>query len=136
MFERIVVGAAQSETARTAVEQAAELASLADGELHLVLAFDPYWDRIEPEELRATKEAKAYLASLVESLGTPIAKPVHTHPRPGDAAEAILTLAREIDADLIVVGSRGMHGAGRVLGSVPNSVAHHAECSVLVTYTG
>jgi nucleotide-binding universal stress UspA family protein len=136
MFERIVVGAARSETAMTAVEQAAELASSADGELHLVLAFDPYWDRIEPEELRATKEAKAYLASLVESLKTPLSKPVHAHPRPGDAAEAILTVAREIDADLIVVGSRGMHGAGRVLGSVPNSVTHHAECSVLVTYTG
>lgn len=132
MWKRIVVGAAQTETARAAAQQAAQLASMMDAELHLVLAFDPYWDRIEPVERRATKQARAYLESLVESLDPAPAKAVQTHTRPGDAAEAILTVAHEIDADLIVVGSKGMRGAGRVLGSVPNSVTHHAECSVLV----
>ena len=45
------------------------------------------------------------------------------------------TLAEEIGADLIVVGNKGMKGVRRVLGSVPNSVAHNAPCSVLIAVT-
>jgi nucleotide-binding universal stress UspA family protein len=44
-------------------------------------------------------------------------------------------VAANVRADLIVVGSRGMTGARRVLGSVPNSVAHNATCSVLIVQT-
>jgi universal stress protein A len=40
-----------------------------------------------------------------------------------------------VSADVIVVGSRGMHGARRVLGSTPNSVSHHAPCHVLLVAT-
>jgi nucleotide-binding universal stress UspA family protein len=49
--------------------------------------------------------------------------------------DAILRVADEVNADLIVVGNKGMRGAGRVLGSVPNSVAHKATCSVLIVRT-
>jgi nucleotide-binding universal stress UspA family protein len=38
-----------------------------------------------------------------------------------------------VDADVIVVGSKGMHR--RILGSVPNSVAHKAPCAVLIVKT-
>ena len=57
------------------------------------------------------------------------------HPSHGDAAEALVAIAEEIGADLIVVGNRGMKGERRVLGSVPNSVAHAANCSVLIVDT-
>jgi nucleotide-binding universal stress UspA family protein len=60
---------------------------------------------------------------------------VKHHSAAGHAADAILETAREIGADLIVVGSKGMRGARRVLGSVPNSVAHGAECAVLIVKT-
>jgi nucleotide-binding universal stress UspA family protein len=60
---------------------------------------------------------------------------VQSHAVSGNAADAILEAAQSIGADLIVVGSKGMHGARRVLGSVPNSVAHGANCSVLVVKT-
>jgi nucleotide-binding universal stress UspA family protein len=40
-----------------------------------------------------------------------------------------------VHAELIVVGNRGMTGARRLLGSVPNSVAHRAPCSVLIVHT-
>ena len=56
-------------------------------------------------------------------------------PRPAAAADAILDTAESIGADLIVVGSKGMRGARRVLGSVPNSVAHGAGCAVLIVKT-
>ena len=61
-------------------------------------------------------------------------------PNPGDAAQGnaddvILAAAVDVGADLIVVGSKGMRGARRYLGSVPNSVAHAARCAVLVVKT-
>ena len=57
-------------------------------------------------------------------------------PAKGDAADAILDVAEEQAADLIVVGNKGMTGAKRfLLGSVPNKVSHHAPCSVLIVRT-
>jgi nucleotide-binding universal stress UspA family protein len=57
------------------------------------------------------------------------------HALPGSPVEAILKVAEDCDADLIVVGNKGMNGARRVLGSVPNSIAHKAACTVLVVKT-
>jgi nucleotide-binding universal stress UspA family protein len=61
---------------------------------------------------------------------------IQTHAREGDPADAILDVAEEINADLIVVGNKGMTGARRfLLGSVPNKVSHHAPCSVIIIRT-
>ena len=61
---------------------------------------------------------------------------VDIYPRQGDPADAILDVAEEREADLIVVGNKGMTGAKRfLLGSVPNKVSHHAPCSVLIIRT-
>ncbi len=57
------------------------------------------------------------------------------YPATGDPADAIVRVADQIGADLIVVGNKGMKGVRRVLGSVPNSVAHQANCSVLIVDT-
>ena len=60
---------------------------------------------------------------------------VRPHAVTGDPADALLAIAEQENADLIVVGSRGMHGMTRVLGSVPNKVSHRARCSVLIVAT-
>jgi nucleotide-binding universal stress UspA family protein len=61
---------------------------------------------------------------------------VETFERQGEAADAILDVAEEQRADLIVVGNKGMTGAKRfLLGSVPNRISHHAPCSVLIVRT-
>src|SRR5665811_60576 len=61
---------------------------------------------------------------------------VQTHPVEGGPTDAILNVAEETDADLIVVGNKGMTGARRfVLGSVPNNISHHAPCSVMIVRT-
>jgi nucleotide-binding universal stress UspA family protein len=59
-----------------------------------------------------------------------------THVWPGEPADALVQIAGEQDAQMIVVGNRGMSGARRVLGSVPNRVSHHAPCDVLIVTTG
>ena len=51
-------------------------------------------------------------------------------------SDAILDVAEEQQADLIVVGNKGMTGAKRfLLGSVPNKISHHAPCSVMIIRT-
>jgi nucleotide-binding universal stress UspA family protein len=61
---------------------------------------------------------------------------VVTHLVRNDPADALLDVAEAIDADLVVVGNRGMSGAKRfLLGSVPNKVSHHAHCTVLIIRT-
>jgi len=71
-------------------------------------------------------------AAAVEAAGVP----VRTYAREGDPADAILDVAEERGAELIVVGNKGMTGAKRfLLGSVPNKVSHHAPCSVLIIRT-
>ena len=61
---------------------------------------------------------------------------VTTHAVEKDPADALLEVADEVDADLIVVGNKGMHSAKRfVLGNVPNQVSHRARCNVLIVST-
>jgi nucleotide-binding universal stress UspA family protein len=58
------------------------------------------------------------------------------HARKGDPANALLDVASENDADMIVVGNKGMTGTKRfLLGSVPDKISHHAPCSVLIVRT-
>jgi nucleotide-binding universal stress UspA family protein/nitrite reductase/ring-hydroxylating ferredoxin subunit len=53
----------------------------------------------------------------------------------GDAGKTIARLADQSGSDLVVVGNKGIAGARRVLGSVPNTVSHNAECDVLIVHT-
>ena len=71
------------------------------------------------------------LSDLVKERGL---EPV-VHAAEGDPTDAIVRIAEDVGADLIVVGNKGMKGVRRVLGSVPNSVAHKAPCSVLIADT-
>lgn len=137
MFETVVVGADQSATATEAVRQAIELVKLTGGRLHIVSAYRPQQFSAaggEQEQIDSGDLAETVLAdhaSRARSAGIE----AHTYARSGDAADAICDVAEEIGADLIVVGNKGMIGVRRVLGSVPNSVAHHAPCSVLIADT-
>jgi nucleotide-binding universal stress UspA family protein len=50
-------------------------------------------------------------------------------------ADALLDVARSVEASMIVVGNQGMSGAKRLLGSVPNKISHEATCNVLIVST-
>jgi nucleotide-binding universal stress UspA family protein len=69
-------------------------------------------------------------ARKVENLGGTVAR---SHLRMGGAAEEVVELAEEIEAGLVVMGSRGRSGVGRLLmGSVSDAVVRHAHCPVMV----
>jgi nucleotide-binding universal stress UspA family protein len=146
MFGSIVVGTDGSETANEAVRQATELASAIGATIHLVSAFEPVSsqrlreERVEaPDDLQwavnAREDVDATLKDASEKIKEGGVK-VETYARQGDPADAILDVAEEKSADLIVVGNKGMTGAKRfLLGSVPNKVSHHAPCSVMIIRT-
>jgi nucleotide-binding universal stress UspA family protein len=146
MFGSIVVGTDGSDTAREAVRQAVELAASVGAKLLLVSAYQPVSGvrlRQEAEEaprdvqwmVNAREDVDATLREAAEAAEA-AGLSVETFPRQGDPADAILDVAEEQDADLIVIGNKGMTGAKRfLLGSVPNKVSHHAPCSVLIIRT-
>jgi nucleotide-binding universal stress UspA family protein len=146
MFGRIVVGTDGSETAAEAVRQATELSKLSGATLQIVSAFEPVPQQRLKEEVGAAPGDVQYSIGPREDVNTVLdgaasaAKQegveVQTHAREGDPADAILDVAEEVNADLIVVGNKGMTGARRfLLGSVPNKVSHHAPCSVIIIRT-
>ena len=146
MYKSIVVGTDGSETAGEAVRTATELARLCGAELHLVSAYRVLTDlalagsaaAAVPVPVWVADEIQAQVSAMLKALSDAIDEEgvrCTTHARPQSAAEAIIQVAESHHADLIIVGSRGMQGARRLLGSVPNAVAHHAPCDVLVVHT-
>jgi nucleotide-binding universal stress UspA family protein len=145
MFTKIVVGTDGSDTAAMAVALAVDLAQRSGATLHLVSAYkDPATSiavahagtvAVADGSLTAaavksaSEELLADAAKLVESV------PVETHAIAGAPADVLISVAESVGADLIVVGSKGMKGARRLIGSVPNSVAHRSPCHVIIAKT-
>ena len=154
MARSIVVGTDGSDPANAAVRRATDLASHEGARLHLVTAYhDP---QILPVTTVWTNEPKGMidtgrpgggprpetvdLREVAESVLKSAARDalskgveVQTHARKGHPADVIIEIAKQEQADLIVVGSRGLTGIQRyLLGSVSNKVSEHAPCSVMI----
>jgi nucleotide-binding universal stress UspA family protein len=146
MFRSIVVGTDGSDTATQAVRQAVDLAGQVGAKLELVSAYEPVSEqrlaqerRQAPEDLQWAINPREDVDATLE-VAAEVARAAgveaRVYARQGDPADAILDVAEEQEADLIVVGNKGMTGAKRfLLGSVPNKVSHHAPCSVLIIRT-
>ena len=139
MYSSIVVGIDGSETADIALGKAIDLARLAGATLHVVTAYEPAPARVTGApagEFSAQPDFKADAVlqrALDRTRGEDIE--VQEHAPKGSAADALVATAKEQGADLIVIGSVGMQGARRVLGSVANKVSHQAPCDVLIVQT-
>ena len=142
MFRTIVVGTDGSDTADLAVNRAAELAALTGADLHLVSAYRQAPVRVGDGSVAEAADwsvggdykADAALQRTIARLRDKGIS-INEHAPKGDPADGILAVAVRENADLIVLGNRGMRGKGRVLGSVPNKVSHQAPCDLLIVYT-
>lgn len=146
MFSTIVVGTDGSEPANSAVAMAIEVARRAGAVLHVVNVVKASASGVpvtqvgssiavrgDAEMTREVQEAAQ--AVLEKATGGADGVEVQMHLAAGSPADALTDLAAKVDADLIVVGSKGMQGSRRLLGSIPNSVAHGATCNVLIAKT-
>jgi nucleotide-binding universal stress UspA family protein len=127
-YRRIVVGTDGSDSAARAVRHAAWLAETLGAELLVSHAYaKTREDPASPERVGASvlRDACADVASA--------------SPRPllrtGEAAGALVSLARDEAADMIVVGNRGLGNRRVLMGTVPGRVAQRAPCDVLIAHT-
>jgi nucleotide-binding universal stress UspA family protein len=144
-FEPIVVGVDPSDVAKIVALEAAELAQLLGARVHVVAAayrpeisHDEKTD-VHDGEVSGDARADAVLCQALADAAHPFRErgvEVALHACAGDPAEAIVSVAEEQRAGLIIVGNRGMRGARRyLLGDVPNKVSHHAPCGVMILKT-
>jgi nucleotide-binding universal stress UspA family protein len=143
MSETIVVGTDGSDTAKQAVAEAVRLAKAFDAEVHAVTAYKavrgakmagPRPGGVKALDVLPDDFARSITEEVAAALRFAGVKG-EAHMVERDPADALLEVAASVGADLIVVGSQGMTGARRLLGSVPNKVAHEASCNVLIVST-
>ena len=149
MFDSIVVGTDGSESASIAVQRATALAAMTSATLHIVygcrsvllgnvaMAASTGAPVVDVEQVNRSialegEQVCEHAASHARRQGVG----VEIHVVNADPADALVGVAVDVGADLLVVGNRGMSGARRfVLGSVPNKVSHHCPCSLLIVDT-
>jgi nucleotide-binding universal stress UspA family protein len=143
MVETVAVGTDGSGTADKAVEFAIDMAARYEARIVFISAYVPVRDsRLEreardaPEDLQWTiNPAEDVDATLRECEERAEEKGLRwaSEAREGDPAKILVQLAESNDADVLVIGNKGMER--KLLGSVPNSVSHNAPCSVLIVKT-
>ncbi|WP_106403623.1 universal stress protein [Actinocorallia populi] len=145
-YRSILVGTDGSASSFLAVDRAASLAGATGAVLVLASAYHPM-----PEKERTTAAdqlgdlaykvqgatpAEDVLRAARERAVSAGAKEVETVAVEGDAVDALATIARRRQVDLVVVGNRGLNSlAGRLLGSVPANLSHKSPCDVLIVHT-
>jgi nucleotide-binding universal stress UspA family protein len=136
---RIVVGVDGSETSRHALRWAAEEARSHGSQLHVVHAWEVpapaaavgAGRRTAPPEGQHDEASRLVADVVRDELGEAPPGDVRTSIGRGPAAGVLLDAAR--NADLLVVGSRGLGGfRGLLLGSVSSKMASHAPCPVVI----
>jgi nucleotide-binding universal stress UspA family protein len=140
MISTVAVGTDGSATASDAVSEAAEIARRFGAKLVLLSAYQdsgrPAEGQGQDIELQWASSSSARVRSILERSEADLSRTgieCETRADAGDPAEVLVRLAAECGADLLVIGNKGMKR--RVLGSVPKTVTHKADCSVLVVKT-
>jgi nucleotide-binding universal stress UspA family protein len=143
VYRTVVVGTDGSNSSMRAVHRAGSIAG-ADAKLIVASAYSPQPD--DPKALDALKDEGykvhgaapiyALLRDAADRARSAGAQNVEERSISGSPVDALVSLAEEVGADLLVVGNVGLNTiAGRLLGSVPASVSRHAKVDVLIVHT-
>ena len=139
MYNTVVVGTDGSESSFLAVRRAAGVAAAMDAELVLASAYvGEHADTATKQTTAVEGEMSAaeVLASARKEAEREGAKKVRAVLKEGDPVEALMSIVKSEEADLLVVGNRGINSlTGRLLGSVPADAARQAECDVMIVHT-
>ena len=142
-YQTIVVGTDGSDSSFRAVDRAAQIAG-ANAKLIIASAYLPQHedtraaDALGAESYKVSGTAPIYsiLQDAKERAHTAGAKNVDERPIVGAPVDALVKLAEDEKADLLVVGNVGLSTiAGRLLGSVPANVSRRAKADVLIVHT-
>ena len=137
-YSRILIAVDFMPDFKQVTDRALQMAEDADARLSLVhvvefLHMDLASELVLPEdvtlEAQLIETARHKLDRMAEEL--PWKGEIARHLETGSTKHEILRVAEEEQADLLVIGSHGRHGLGRLLGSTANAVLHGAPCDVL-----
>jgi nucleotide-binding universal stress UspA family protein len=137
----IVVGTDGSASATAAVLEAIALAKAFDCKVHIISVYRPVpvGGGDLPPEFAASVNSRSEVDGILEDVSSRARQQGVTsevHAVTGDAANAIISLAEELKADLIVIGNKGLGSMRRfLLGNVPSKVVHHSPCSTHIVHT-
>lgn len=145
-YTRVVVGTDGSESSYRAVEKAGQLAAGESATLVIACAYVPADPRSVSQaadqlgddayQIRGDNPAEDIVRGARERALAAGATQLETRTVRGAPVESLIKLADEVDADLLVVGNKGLNSlTGRLLGSVPADAARRATCDVLIVHT-
>lgn len=145
-YRVILVGTDGSASSFRAVEAAGRLAGATGATLVLVCAHHPIPDRQRlpaadrlgdlAYKVEGSTPADDALRAAREKAVAAGAKNVEETAVEGDAVDVLVKVAKQKEADLLVVGNRGLNSfAGRILGSVPTSLSHRSPIDILIVHT-
>ncbi len=136
---KILLATDGSEAADLAARAASDLSNKSGAELHVVHA----WHDVPTPHFRSfvraqlEQEAEEVLQKQLERIEQSGGTVAEAHLREGRTVDEILDLSEELEVGLLIVGSRGLGGVGRILlGSVSEGIVHHARRPVLVVPGG
>src|SRR3954447_18468813 len=138
-FRVIVAGTDGSPLAERALAHAVRIAAQDGARLHIVTAFPDSWPLRErfsssarTESIDLRRVAEDVLARAADHASEQSVE-ADVQAIEGDAADALISVAESVGADLIVLGGRGLSTIARfALGSVSQKVVHHAPCTVMI----
>jgi nucleotide-binding universal stress UspA family protein len=142
-YRTVVVGTDGSDSSLRAVDRAGTIAG-ADAKLIVASAYLPHGDdaraadALKDESYKVSGSAPIYaiLREAKDRARAAGAKDVEERSIVGAPVDALVGLAEEVGADLLVVGNVGLNTiAGRLLGSVPANVSRRAKIDVLIVHT-
>ena len=143
-YRTVVVGTDGSDSSLRAVDRAAAIAAQSGAKMFIATAYFPQHDDaraadvLRDEGYKTTGAAPIYaiLKEAHERAQAAGAKDVEERSIVGAPVDALVELAEEVEADLLVVGNVGLSTiSGRLLGSVPANVARKAKTDVLIVHT-
>ncbi|MDV8001736.1 universal stress protein [Rhodococcus sp. IEGM 1408] len=145
-YKKVVVGTDGSESSYRAVDRAGELAADASATLVIACAYVPADPRsvsqaadqlgADAYQIRGDNPAEDIVRTARDRARAAGATQVEARTVKGAPVESLIKLADEVEADLLVVGNKGLSSlTGRLLGSVPADAARRATCDVLIVHT-
>lgn len=141
-YTKIVVGTDGSKSSMLAVERAAKIAASFDATLIIGCAYYETKEdasktlRQDSVTVLGDDPAQRNLDTAAEAARAVGCEKIETQIKPGTPVEALMAIVNENQADLLVVGNRGINSlTGRLLGSVPADVARQSQCDVMIVHT-
>lgn len=137
MYKNILLATDLVQTGEKVAQRAGQLAQQCEAKLSIVYVIEPIstygFPLVTDIGIEGVKHARQALIDLGERLSVPLED---QYVRTGSPKKEVLNLAKEISADLIIVGDQGRFGLSQILGSTSMSVIHNSTCDVMLMKAG